>query len=47
MNLEIDALMNEQVKADEPGAAVAVVEAGRVIHRQGYGLANLEWRYTD
>lgn len=44
MNPEIDALLNDLVKEDEPGAAVAVVEAGKVVHRQGYGLANLEWR---
>ncbi|MCX6048766.1 MAG: serine hydrolase [Chloroflexi bacterium] len=43
MLAEIDALMQELIKADEPGAVVAVVKAGEVIHRQGYGLANLEW----
>ena len=41
---EIDALMHEQVNAGEPGAAVAVIEAGAVTHRRGYGLANIEWR---
>ncbi|CAN5446727.1 N/A [soil metagenome] len=41
---EIDVIMHELIKADEPGAAVVVVKAGEVIHRQGYGLANLEWR---
>jgi len=40
---EIDTLMREQIKADEPGAAVAVVVDGAVIHQQGYGLADLEW----
>lgn len=40
---EIDAVMHELIKANEPGAAVAVVQAGEVIHRQGYGLANIEW----
>ncbi len=38
-----DKILSAQFKADEPGAAVAVVQAGQVIHRQGYGLANLEW----
>jgi CubicO group peptidase (beta-lactamase class C family) len=40
---EIDVIMHELIKANEPGAAVAVVQAGEVIHRQGYGLANVEW----
>ena len=40
---DIDAIMQEQIKPNGPGAAVAVVKAGEVIHRQGYGLANLEW----
>ena len=43
MRPEIDAIMHDLIKTDEPGAAVAVVQAGEVIHRQGYGLANLEW----
>lgn len=40
---EIDALMHEQINADEPGAAVAVVVDGAIVHQQGYGLANVEW----
>ena len=44
---EIDALMREQINADEPGAAVAVVVDGAVIPQQGYGLANVEWGGPD
>ena len=40
----ISALIQEQIKVGEPGAAVAVVQDGVVVHRQGYGLANLEWQ---
>ena len=40
----IAALIQEQIKVGEPGAAVAVVQDGVVVHRQGYGLANLEWQ---
>ena len=43
MTPEIDLIMHELIKANEPGAAVAVVQGGEVIHRQGYGLANVEW----
>lgn len=41
---EVDTIMEAAVQADAPGAAVAVVEGGDVVHRKGYGLANLEWR---
>jgi len=44
MIAEIDAIMNAEVKADGPGAAVAVVKDGSVVHRAAYGLANLEWQ---
>lgn len=39
----IDAIVRQAVAADGPGAAVAVVRAGEVVHRAGYGLAHLEW----
>lgn len=44
MIAEIDAIMNAEVKSDGPGAAIAVVKNGSVVHRSGYGLANVEWR---
>jgi len=40
---EIDALMQEMVQADGPGAAVGVMQGGEIIHMGGYGLANVEW----
>lgn len=40
---EIDALIKNYVHPDKPGAAVAVVQDGVVIHQVGYGLASLEW----
>lgn len=38
----IDELLTKTFKADEPGAAVIVVRDGKVIHRKGYGKANME-----
>ncbi len=42
-NSRIDDIVRPQFDAQVPGIAVAVVKNGNVIHRQGYGLANLEW----
>ena len=39
---EIDRLLNQIYPPDGPGAAAIVVKDGKVLHRQGYGLANLE-----
>ncbi len=38
----IDEVLKETFKPDEPGAAVIVVKDGKVIFRQGYGMANME-----
>jgi CubicO group peptidase (beta-lactamase class C family) len=38
----IDELLQQNFKANEPGAAVIVVKDGKVIFRKGYGMANLE-----
>ncbi len=40
---KIDTLIRAQVPAVGPGVAVAIIKGGQIIHRQGYGLANLEW----
>jgi len=39
----IDAIVNAHVDPQGPGAAVAIIHDGAVIHSKGYGLANLEW----
>jgi CubicO group peptidase (beta-lactamase class C family) len=39
----IDAIVNAQIKPNEPGAAVAVVQHDKIVHSKGYGLANVEW----
>lgn len=39
----IDEIVRATVAADGPGVAVAVVREGTVLHRAGYGLAELEW----
>jgi CubicO group peptidase (beta-lactamase class C family) len=40
----IDTRIRRWIPEDEPGAAVALLKAGQVVHCQGYGLANLEWQ---
>jgi CubicO group peptidase (beta-lactamase class C family) len=40
---EIDTLVQEHIPTHGPGVAVAIIQHGRVLHCQGYGLANLEW----
>jgi CubicO group peptidase (beta-lactamase class C family) len=38
----IDSLLTANYPPDGPGAAVIVVKDGKVLHRKGYGLANME-----
>ena len=38
----IDAMFARWNRADSPGAAVLVVHEGKVVHRQGYGMADLQ-----
>ncbi|MEI2618556.1 MAG: serine hydrolase [Thermomicrobiales bacterium] len=38
----IDELFAEWDRADSPGAAIAVLLGGEVIHQRGYGMANLD-----
>lgn len=40
----VDSLFAEWNRPDSPGAAVLVVRDGKVLHRRGYGSANLEHR---
>jgi D-alanyl-D-alanine carboxypeptidase len=42
LSTSIDALAAAIYKPDAPGAAVIVVRDGRVVHRKGYGMADLE-----
>ena len=39
----VDALIAAKLKPHSPGLALAIFKDGEVIHRKGYGLANLEW----
>jgi CubicO group peptidase (beta-lactamase class C family) len=39
---QVDALLAPWSKGDTPGAAITVIENGRVLLEKGYGLANLE-----
>ncbi len=39
---QVDALLEPWTKPGSPGAAVAVIEDGQMVHARGYGLANLE-----
>ncbi|MGE0590191.1 MAG: serine hydrolase domain-containing protein, partial [Cyclobacteriaceae bacterium] len=40
---QVDALFAPWAREDSPGAAVAVVRDGKVIYKNGYGMANLEY----
>jgi CubicO group peptidase (beta-lactamase class C family) len=39
----VDKLAAQWVKPGAPGFALAVVKDGKIIYKNGYGLANLEW----
>jgi CubicO group peptidase (beta-lactamase class C family) len=39
---EVDQMLVELYPADKPGAAVIIVQDGRVLFRKGYGMAHLE-----
>ena len=39
----LDRIVEERIPRDGPGAAVAVIQDGQVIHSAGYGMASLEW----
>lgn len=39
----LDHIIQERIPPDGPGAAVAVIRDGQVIHSAGYGMASLEW----
>ena len=41
-SVSVDTLFAPWNRPDAPGAAVAVIEAGNVVHMRGYGMANLE-----
>ena len=40
---QIDAIFEHWNKPDTPGAAVAVIEHGKILYEKGYGIANLEY----
>jgi len=41
-NEEVDAIFSFINKTDSPGCTFGVIERGHLIHKAGYGLANLE-----
>src|SRR5215471_11558440 len=44
---EVDAIVARQVTADGPGAAIAVVDAGKVVLLKGYGLGRYQKSSAD
>jgi len=42
-NIKIDQIFSRFDTASSPGCALAVIQHGKVIYKQGYGLANLEY----
>ena len=43
MSIRVDKVFSKWDEADSPGAAVVVVKDGEVVHKGGYGMANLEY----
>jgi D-alanyl-D-alanine carboxypeptidase len=39
---QVDALMQSHFKTNEPGAGICIVQQGKVIFKQGYGVTSLE-----
>jgi len=39
----IDALFEQEIKKDSPGAAVAVIKDGSIIYKNGYGIACMDY----
>ncbi|HVB24326.1 MAG TPA: serine hydrolase [Ktedonobacteraceae bacterium] len=39
----IDQIVCQEIDLQGPGVAVAVVKEGKLVHSEGYGIANLEW----
>ncbi|MFC1562041.1 serine hydrolase domain-containing protein [candidate division KSB1 bacterium] len=39
--VRVDSLLSRYIVDRHPGAAVAVIQDGRIVHKNGYGLANL------
>ncbi|MEM1135162.1 MAG: serine hydrolase domain-containing protein [Bacteroidota bacterium] len=40
---EVDAIFERWDKIDRPGAAVGIIDQGKLIYKKGYGMANLEY----
>ena len=40
---KMDALFAEWDKSDSPGATLAIIKAGKIIYKRGYGAANLDY----
>ncbi|GCE24572.1 serine hydrolase [Dictyobacter alpinus] len=39
----IDAVINEYIQDEDPGAVVAIVKDREIYYQQAYGMANIEW----
>ena len=40
---KVDALFAEWGKSDSSGAALAIIKAGKIIYKSGYGSVNLDY----
>lgn len=45
LHRQLDAVFNNFDDADKPGAAVAILQGGRIVFKKGYGSANLEYNF--
>ena len=43
-NIQVDRIFSQYSALESPGCAVAVMKNGEIVYKQGYGLANLEYR---
>lgn len=41
LSADVDTLLNSWTQGENPGAAVIVIHQGRIVHKKGYGLADL------
>src|SRR4051812_48156703 len=42
LTAEMDTLLNQRFKSNQPGAAVLVAKNGKAIYKKAFGMANLE-----
>lgn len=44
---KVDGLFAERDKSDSPGAALAIIKAGSIIYKRGYGSVSLNYNVPN